>query len=117
MPTADEYATTALGKLTPRQAQDLVSSFKLLVETTVAKVLADQRAEQVRRKVQVTDEEKEKAAELRAALLMGKLPEGIGILINVKAVASLLGVSQKMVYRLAAAHKASSTVTPVQLWA
>jgi predicted DNA-binding transcriptional regulator AlpA len=102
MPTPDDYAMNSLGKLTQRQAQDLISSFKLLVETTVAKVLADQREEQVRRKVQVTDEEKEKAAEFRAQLLMGKLPEGIGLLIDVKTLASLLGISVRLITKLVA---------------
>jgi predicted DNA-binding transcriptional regulator AlpA len=50
--------------------------------------------------VEITPADKIKAADLRTALLLGKLTEEASILIDVKTTARLLNVSPRMVYRL-----------------
>lgn len=50
--------------------------------------------------VEVTRADKLKAADLRTSLLLGKLPEDAGVLIDTKTTAQLLNVSPRMVYRL-----------------
>ncbi len=51
--------------------------------------------------VDLPESERLKAADLRTAILMGKIPEDTGLLIDVKTMAKLLNVSERMVYRLA----------------
>jgi predicted DNA-binding transcriptional regulator AlpA len=51
--------------------------------------------------VDLPEAERPKAADLRTALLLGKIPEDTGLLIDVKTTAKLLNVSDRMVYRLA----------------
>ena len=50
--------------------------------------------------VELPEEERRKAADLRTALLLGKLPEDAGILIDHRTTAKLLNVSQRTLYRL-----------------
>jgi predicted DNA-binding transcriptional regulator AlpA len=51
--------------------------------------------------VDLPEAEQLKAADLRTALLLGKIPKDTGLLIDVKTTAKLLNVSDRMVYRLA----------------
>lgn len=51
--------------------------------------------------VDLPSAERLKAADLRTALLLGKIPKDAGLLIDVKTTAKLLNVSERMVYRLA----------------
>lgn len=51
--------------------------------------------------VELPAAERLKAADLRTALLLGKIPKDAGLLIDVKTTAKLLNVSERMVYRLA----------------
>jgi predicted DNA-binding transcriptional regulator AlpA len=50
--------------------------------------------------VEVAPADKVKAADLRTALLLGKLPEDAGLLIDTKVVARLLSISPRMVFSL-----------------
>jgi excisionase family DNA binding protein len=50
--------------------------------------------------VDLHDEERAKVADLRTALLLGKVPENAGILIDSKTTAKLLNVSHRTLYRL-----------------
>lgn len=50
--------------------------------------------------VELPDEERAKAADLRTALLLGKIPEDSGILIDSKTTAKLLNISHRTLYRL-----------------
>ena len=50
--------------------------------------------------VQLNEEERMKAADLRTALLLGKVPEDAGLLIDVKTAARLLNVSPRTLYLL-----------------
>lgn len=55
---------------------------------------------QTSRGVELPPDEPIKAKDLRTALLMGKVPEGTGLLIDVGTTASLLGISQRTLHRL-----------------
>jgi len=50
--------------------------------------------------VELLDEERAKAADLRTALLVGKVPDNSGILIDSKTTAKLLNVSYRTLFRL-----------------
>ena len=62
--------------------------------------------------MQLSKEERFKAADLRTALLMGKIPDDAGLLIDVKTAASLLNVSPRTLYRL---HSVGATPDPVRI--
>lgn len=50
--------------------------------------------------VEVSKDERRKAGELRVALLLGKVPESAGLLIDAKVTADLLNISSRTLYRL-----------------
>jgi hypothetical protein len=54
----------------------------------------------VTRGVEITADNKLKAADLRTALLLGKLPDDAGLLIDTKTTAKLLNISPRTLYRL-----------------
>lgn len=60
--------------------------------------------------VELPQTERLKADDLRTAILLGKIPEDTGLLIDVKTTAKLLNVSERMVYRLADQKAAPSPV-------
>ena len=62
--------------------------------------------------VSLSDQERLKAPDLRTALLIGKVPEDAGLLIDVKTTAKLLNVSSRTLYRL---HDLGMTPSPVRL--
>jgi predicted DNA-binding transcriptional regulator AlpA len=64
--------------------------------------------------VECPEAERLKAADLRAAILLGRVSDGTGLLIDVKTTAKLLNVSERMVYRLADQRAAP---TPIKLGA
>ncbi len=64
--------------------------------------------------VELPEGERLKAADLRTAILLGKIPDDSGLLIDVKTTANLLSVSERMVYRLADQKAAP---TPIRLGA
>jgi predicted DNA-binding transcriptional regulator AlpA len=69
--------------------------------------------------VDLLDSERLKAADLRTALLLGKFPEEQGILIDSKAVAKLLNVSHRTLYRLLAERVVPEPVkvgTSIKRW-
>ena len=84
-----------------------VADIRLALETTITEKLAGlitQQAEAASksfaRGVELGPDEKLKAADLRAALLLGKVPEDTGILVDTKTAARLLNVSARTWYRL-----------------
>ncbi len=92
----------------------IVEQVRRVVETTVAdqlrKVTFPQPTEAVKPTkpqaivsggVNLPEVERIKAADLRTAILLGKIPDDTGLLIDVKTTAKLLNVSERMVYRLA----------------
>lgn len=62
--------------------------------------------------VLLDDQERLKAADLRTALLMGKIPQDAGLLIDTKMAARLLNVSARTLYRL---HQLGATPDPVRI--
>lgn len=62
--------------------------------------------------VDLHEAERLKAADLRTAILLGRIPNDTGLLIDVKTTAKLLNVSERMVYRLADQRAAP---TPIRL--
>lgn len=62
--------------------------------------------------VALTDQERFKAAELRTALLLGKIPDEAGLLIDTKAAARLLNMSARTLYRL---HQLEAIPAPVRI--
>jgi len=62
--------------------------------------------------VELKPTDQQKAADLRVALLMGKIPEDSGMLIDPQTFARLLGISRAMFYRLQAEQ---ALPAPIQL--
>lgn len=94
----------------------IVEQFRQVVEKTVADQLDKLRLEIQESKrqsppsepqaivpggTQLATSERLKAADLRTAILLGKIPKDTGLLIDVKTMAKLLNVSAHMIYRLA----------------
>ena len=50
--------------------------------------------------VQLSKEDKVRAADLRTALLLGKVPEGAGLLVSTKEMVKLLNVSPRTLWRI-----------------
>jgi len=91
----------------------IIERFREVVEKTIAAQIGKLKAQRQHKQevprtpqgttpggVVLPDSERIEAADLRTALLMGKLPEDSGILLDVKTVAKLLNVSDRTVYRL-----------------
>lgn len=62
--------------------------------------------------VQVSDHERLKATDLRTALLLGKVPEDAGLLIDTKTTAQLLNFSPRTLTRL---HQLGAVPDPVRI--
>jgi hypothetical protein len=67
--------------------------FKNTVEASIRKTLADSPILAVSPGTALTATDKLKEADLRLALLLGKIPEDAGLLIDVKTFARLLSIS------------------------
>jgi predicted DNA-binding transcriptional regulator AlpA len=98
-----------------REIGGVLDRFRQIVETTVAEQLKKVRSETAQAKAtlppssppapapegtELPPEERLKARDLRTALLLGKIPEDAGILVDVKTAAKLLCVSAPTLYRL-----------------
>jgi predicted DNA-binding transcriptional regulator AlpA len=105
----------------------VLQSFQETLEATLKKVLAEManRITQTTANVQngatplttktgidLSPSEKMKAADLRASLLTGKLPENCGLLIDTKTLAKLLDISVSQIYTLLAAE---ALLAPIQV--
>lgn len=80
----------------PDQAAEFMGWLRQVVETSVAASLAGQKT----RGVDVSDAARAKAADLRIALLLGKIPDSPGILVDAATTAKLLGISRSSFFRL-----------------
>ena len=103
---------------------NLIEQLRRVVETTVAEQLAKVMSQRQERLVEaiptppqvsppgvnLPSSERVRAADLRTAILLGKIPEDAGLLIDVKTTAKLLNVSERMVYRLADQNAAPKPV-------
>jgi len=94
---------------------DLISSFRNMLDAALAKAMVQANARPSAPEspgTHLNQAEKLKAADLRTALLMGKIPEGSGLLIDAKILARLLDLSHSTLYRLLAE---GAIPEPVQL--
>jgi predicted DNA-binding transcriptional regulator AlpA len=78
----------------------LFAVFKDTVEDAIKKALADCPISSSSPGTELKTKDKLKAADLRMALLIGKLPEDSGLLIDAKAFANLLSISSRTLSRL-----------------
>ena len=112
------------------QTTEILGWLRQVVETSIAANLAGLKQEQVQqpplekaddprpsceaspRKVDLPDAAKAKAGDLRIDLLLGKIPEATGILIDTATTAKLLGISSRTLYRL---NDEKATPEPVRI--
>jgi excisionase family DNA binding protein len=105
-----QMTETTLSITIPRQFRDLLAE---TVEAAVTKALAELQGESPAPRIMqspplsstntgiaLKPADRTRAADLRIALLTGKIPEGTGILIGVTTLAKLLHVSSRTVRRL-----------------
>jgi predicted DNA-binding transcriptional regulator AlpA len=97
--------------------KQLLDLFRETLETTLTGALARLPAVSVPRpspkttSLDLAEGEKLKAADLRLALLTGKIPENTGLLIDAKTLAKLLAISRAHLYRLQAEE---ALLAPIQ---
>ena len=84
----------------PATTASLFEVFKDTVEGSIKKALADCPTLSSSPGTELKAKDKLKAADLRMALLMGKLPEDSGLLIHAKTFANLLSISSRTLSRL-----------------
>lgn len=98
-----------------RKIDGVLDRFRQMVETTVAEQLKKVRSETAQAKAplpssslpaptpdgtELLPADRLKARDLRTAVLLGKIPEDTGMLVDVKTAAKLLCVSAQTLYRL-----------------
>lgn len=102
--------------LDPDSIKQLISLVRETVETALAaapaKVPALFMPSPKSTGLDLKDAEKVKAADLRYALLTGKVPENTGLLIDTKTLAKLLAISKAHLYRLQAEE---ALLAPIQV--
>lgn len=124
--TTDDRAISLNLTVEPDSLTNLLGLFKQVIEAALAKTVARIPVSPVAipaskpesppstrstgLELKATD--KIKAADVRIALLTGKLPEDTGLLIDPKAFAALLDISTATLYRL---HAEEAIPAPVQL--
>ena len=78
----------------------LFEVFKDTLEASIKKTLADSPIQAASPGTELKAKDKLKAADLRIALLLGKIPEDAGLLIDAKTFAQLLSISSRTLSRL-----------------
>lgn len=88
--------------LDPATTARLADLFKVTLEATCKKILAESPtlAASVSKGTELKAADKLKAADLRTALLVGKIPEDTGLLIDAPTFAKLLSISSRHLRRL-----------------
>lgn len=84
----------------PAMTATLFAIFKDTLEASIKEALADSPALAASPGTELKAKDKLKAADLRIALLMGKIPEDAGLLIDAKTFAQLLSISPRTLSRL-----------------
>lgn len=84
----------------PSLTASLFEVFKDTLEVSIKKALADCPPLSSSPGTELKAKDKLKAADLRVALLMGKIPEDSGLLIDAKTFAHLLSISTRTLSRL-----------------
>lgn len=101
--TLDNPAIAALAKQLCQAVEKTITTHLSKLEATVAAEPpspAPRPSVIVPEGVELPGEERLKAVDLRTALLLGKIPEDSGILIDGKATAKLLNIAHRTLYRL-----------------
>jgi predicted DNA-binding transcriptional regulator AlpA len=84
----------------PAMAARLFEVFKDTLEASIKKAMADSPILAASPGTELKATDKLKAADLRIALLLGKIPEDAGLLIDAKTFARLLSISSRTLSRL-----------------
>lgn len=84
----------------PVMTASLFAVFKETLETSIKQALADSPPLVSSPGTELKTKDKLKAADLRMSLLMGKIPEDSGLLIDAKTFAHLLSISSRTLSRL-----------------
>lgn len=84
----------------PAMTARLFDVFKNILEASIMETLADSPILAASPGTALTATDKLKAADLRMALLLGKIPEDAGLLIDAKTFARLLSISPRTLSRL-----------------
>jgi predicted DNA-binding transcriptional regulator AlpA len=84
----------------PAMTARLFEVFKDTLETSMKKTLADSPIQAASPGTELSAKDKLKAADLRIAVLLGKIPEDAGLLIDAKTFARLLSISSRTLSRL-----------------
>jgi len=84
----------------PAMTARLFEVFKDTLEASIKKTLADSTKLAASAGTELKATDKLKAADLRTALLLGKIPEDAGLLIDTKTFARLLSISSRTLSRL-----------------
>jgi predicted DNA-binding transcriptional regulator AlpA len=84
----------------PAMTARLFEVFKDTLEASIKKTLADSPIQTASPGTELNAKDKLEAADLRIALLMGKIPEDAGLLIDAKTFARLLSISSRTLSRL-----------------
>lgn len=84
----------------PAVTARLFEVFKATLEASIKKALADSPILAASPGTELKAQDKLKAADLRMALLVGKIPEDAGLLIDAKTFARLLSISPRTLNRL-----------------
>jgi predicted DNA-binding transcriptional regulator AlpA len=115
-----EPPVSTLAHLDPASTKQLLDLVRETLETTLAAAfarisalsLASPTPSPKSTGLDLKDGEKLKAADLRFALLTGKVPENSGLLIDTKTLARLLSISKAHLYRLQADE---ALLAPIQI--
>ncbi len=84
----------------PKKTATLFAVFKDTLEAAIKEALANSSPLVSSQGTELKSKDKVKAADLRMSLLMGKIPDDSGLLIDVKTFAKLLSISSRTLSRL-----------------
>lgn len=84
----------------PAMTASLFAVFKETLQTSIKQALADGPTLSSSPGTELKTKDKLKAADLRMSLLMGKIPDDSGLLIDAKTFAKLLSISSRTLSRL-----------------
>jgi excisionase family DNA binding protein len=90
-----------LRRLVREAVKEELSAYLAMSQPIKETSIKDDQAKTVERGIELPPEEQLKAKDLRIALLLGKVPEEAGILIDTSTTAKLLNVSHRTLDRLA----------------
>jgi len=98
----DVYKITETIEAAKVRMQSIVDSMEMKLNhaITVLDAMTKPKGESSSGWIEISENERMKASELRVALLLGKVPDTAGLLIDAKVMAELLNISSRTLYRL-----------------